>query len=123
MKKGCVHVYVGKDCENLKTAQGMILRACGAGFVVGFYGYGRCADEMKSLEGRLPKFQILEDISQQDISKYNMIVLDCHDAAAQADLRRFLAGRPHNTEVVLYGASFSDDVLEISDLISEIRPI
>ena len=119
MEKGCVHVYMGKHWKDLNTAQGMALRACGAGFVVGFYSFGNLAAETESLLKRLPGLQIINSI-QGDVAAFDMIILHGSDMAGGGILQDFLKNRPQNTEIVLCGASFADDVLAGADLISEI---
>lgn len=110
--KSCVHIYMGTNWQCLNTAQGMALRACGAGFNVGFCGF----DEAIS---RLPNLQILKDLPQ-DISQFDMIFLSGGNYIDKDELLKFLENRPPSTEIVLCGEDFHDDVLAAADLISEI---
>ena len=112
--KNCVHIYMGKNWMDLKTAQGMALRACGAGFSVGFFGFDEAAS-------RLPNLQFVQNL-QQDISQFDMVFLTERDFADfdQDELLKFLADKPQSTEIVLCGEVFSDDVLAVADLVSEI---
>ena len=119
MEKGYVHVYMGKNWKDLKTAQGMALRACGAGFSVGFYNFGEEIDDIKSLESRLPRLRVLTD-KQQDISEFDMIILyDCK-LVDDDTLQKILAGKPDKTEIVMCGTNFSKDMLAMADLVSGI---
>ena len=120
VNKGCVHIYIGKNWESLRTSYGMALRACGAGFSVGFYSFGQSVDdEIKGLESRLSNLQILPSI-EQNLSQYNMIILHHCDLAICATLQNFLANKPQDAEVVLFGTIFEDSILAKADLISEI---
>ena len=119
MDKGCIHIYTGESQKHLKTAQGMALRACGAGFSVGFCSFGEKADDIESIASRLPGLQILKDIGQ-DVSQFDMIILHNCDLTDHHNLRKFLADRPKNAEIVLCGMSFPDDILTMADLVSEI---
>ena len=122
MEKGCVHVYMGKHWKDLNTAHGMALRACGAAFGVGFYSFGNEAAEMEELQKRLPGLQALSSI-QEDVSAFDMVILHDSHMAGHGILQDLLKSRPQNTEIVLCGASFADDVLAEADLISEIVTI
>ena len=116
---GQIHIYTGENQKNLKTAHGMALRACGAGFSVGFYSFGEKSADIQILGNRLPNFQILEN-SFQDVSHLDMIILyDCH-LAEHNSLQNFIDNKPQNIEIVLFGTAFSDDVLTKADLVSEI---
>ena len=119
MEKGCVHVYMGKHWKDLNTAQGMALRACGAAFGVGFYSFGNEAAEIEELQKRLPGLQVLSSI-QEDVSSFDMVILHESDMAGHGILQDFLENRPQNTEIILCGTAFEDDVLARVDLISEI---
>ena len=119
MEKGCVHVYMGKHWKDLNTALGMALRACGAGFGVGFYSFDNKATEMENLQKRLPGLQVLNSI-QEDVSSFDMIILYNSDLADRGILQKFLEKRPQCTEIVLCGTSFADDVPAEASLISEI---
>jgi len=119
MEKGYVHVYMGHNWKYLQTVQGMVLRASGAGFVVGFYSFDKDYTDINDLTDRLPGLRVLNDI-WQDISPLGMIILHDCDLADEADLQKFLADKPPDIEVVLCGATFSEDVLAMADLVSEI---
>jgi len=110
---------MGENWKNLKTTQGMALRACGAGFSVGFYNFGQNLDGMLELASRLPGLHILENV-RQDVAQLDMIFLHNCDLAQQSDLEKFLNSRPKDTEIVLCGTTFSDNVLAMADLVSEV---
>ena len=116
---GCIHIYTGHNVKNLKTALGMALRACGAGFNVGFCSFGESDAGINDLESRLPGFRIL-DCTGQDLSQLDMIILHDCELAGCDKLQKLLSGIPKKTEIVLCGTAFSDDVLEMADLVSEI---
>jgi len=118
LKKACIHVYTGENWKYLKTVLGMALRACGAGFSVGFFNFGSDVSDIVEFANRLQGMHVLKNI-EQDTSQFDMLILyDCENN--QADLRSFLASKPQNTEIVLCGAVFSDDILAAADLVSEI---
>lgn len=119
MDNYCTHVYMGGNQKDLNTAYGMALRACGAGFCVGFYSFGELAPKISNLVSRLTSAQIIESI-KQDLSHLDMLILLDIDTTNHDKLQDFIACKPESMELILCGTHFPEDVLNKSDLVSEI---
>ncbi|MDR2167760.1 MAG: hypothetical protein LBE35_07945 [Clostridiales bacterium] len=94
-----VHVYFGEGAKDLPVADGMALRARGAGLLVG---------------------QFSADSAPVDFDSYDMVILEDCDKICAADLAKIIAGRPENTELILIGSDFDEGIIEAADLASNI---
>ena len=105
--QGYLHVYFGGKIGDLPIARGLALRAIGAGLNVGFFTYKDNID--KNLTNIFNNFN------------YDLVILeDCCQFDKDA-LLDFAKNRPQNVELVLTGKKFCEKILDMADLISEIR--
>ena len=127
MKKGYVHIYVGENSDKLPTSLGMALRACGAGLKLGYFSFGHIAN-MSDLAVRMPQahFRMLEEdpadlaAIAQNASQFDMIILNGCCAIDGDILADFIKNKPSHIEFVLQGKGFSQNILDMADLISEV---
>ena len=107
LEKGYVHLYFGEGLSQLPIAAGIALRARGAGLLTGHF---------KNFNSELPKIT-------KDFEMYDMIILDGCDGICENTLTNFIANRPKNTELVLTAKSFSNNIIEMADLVSTILEV
>jgi cob(I)alamin adenosyltransferase len=133
-KKGLIQVYTGTGKGKSTAAIGQAVRAAGHGFKVGFlsffkdpeaFGYG----EYKSLENlgiRIFLFAKKELIRNPS---WDMLVLDEVNIALrdgflkEEDILSLLNAKPDKLELVLTGRGVTEKIIEMADLVSEIREV
>ena len=121
--RGYVHIYFGDGAYDLPLVLGLAMRAAGASLKVGyFYWPPNSVHEETSLLGvDFVPLDKTSSIISSNIYEYDMIILACCDKIHEDDLIKLISERPANTELVLCGHSFSAKILEIADLVSEVR--
>ena len=106
MKKGFLQLYLGEAALFLPTVKGLALRASGAGLSVLIIDGEELAEPFK---------------------RYDVIIIQNCDRIEQeiekGMVKSLVESRPPDAEMVLCGTYFDDEIIEMADLISEIKSI
>ncbi|MCL2354186.1 MAG: hypothetical protein FWC69_06120 [Defluviitaleaceae bacterium] len=104
MKKGFLQLYLGEAALLLPTVKGLALRASGAGLSVLIIDGDELAEPFK---------------------RYDVIIIqNCDLIQQEVDkdvVKNLVRSRPLDAEMVLCGTSFDDEIMEMADLISEVK--
>ncbi len=131
---GFIHVYTGDGKGKTTAALGLALRAIGNGFKVIMFQFLKereCGEHKVRIENfkiiRMKNFDINEIL--KEIEKYDVVILDevfnaiYKGIVKLEDLVSLLKNRPENVEIILTGRNAPKEIIEIADLVTEMRKI
>ena len=141
--KGLIEIYTGDGKGKTTAALGLAVRACGHGahvaivqFMKGWARYGELT-AVKHLPGVTlvhtgrEKCIFRGDETEKfiDSGEYDLVILDEINVAIDFglvdadDVAELLRGKPEKTEIVLTGRNAPKSLLDMADLVSEMKEI
>jgi len=116
MEKGYVQIYTGNGKGKTTAALGLITRAVGSNFKIFFCQFlkGRDYGELHTLK----KFEtVVHERYGRGvfIMRYDLISVD--------EIKFLIENKPETTELVLTGRNAPDELIELADLVTEMREV